>query len=76
MSVKLSLGLTAGLLGALVLAVMRPWRGFGVARLRNAQGVGPSHLSGVPRGETRVLKDPVEEPTSVAGRIAGSVDPQ
>lgn len=73
MSVKLSLLGILALVGA-VLAVLRPWSRLD-RRLVNEQGVGPAHIPGVPRGEEQILKHAGDGPTSVAGRIAGSVNP-
>lgn len=73
MSTKLSLLGILALLGAAV-AVLRPWNK-APRRLMNDQGVGPAHMAGVPRGEEQILKHGSDEPNSVAGRIAGSVQP-
>ncbi|HMC09042.1 MAG TPA: hypothetical protein VKL22_06965 [Actinomycetota bacterium] len=43
--------------------------------LRNAQGVGPAHIEGVPRGEELVGKEGPEAPGHAAGRLVGSVHP-
>lgn len=80
MSIKLGLAAIVGAIAALALFALKPWkRGSSVTpggRLRNDQGVGPTHVQGVPRGEEQVLRSGSNELTSVAGRIAGSVDPQ
>ncbi|HEU5002501.1 MAG TPA: hypothetical protein VFW71_06965 [Actinomycetota bacterium] len=74
MSWKLSfLGILA-IVGGL-LAVFRPWGKKAAAGLVNDEGVGPAHVAGVPRGEEQILKHGSDEPSSVAGRIAGSVQP-
>ena len=72
MSLKLSILGILALVGA-ALAVLRPWSKS--PRLMNEQGVGPAHVPGVPRGEEQIIKHGSEEPSSVAGRIAGSVQP-
>jgi len=43
--------------------------------LRNAQGVGPAHIKGVPRGEEVVDKEGSEAPGHAAGRLVGSIEP-
>jgi hypothetical protein len=73
MSMKIGIGVLLGILALALLGVFKPRRG--AARLRNAQGVGPSHVPGVPRGEEQVLRNGAKPVTTVAGRIAGSVDP-
>lgn len=73
MSFKVVLAGVLGLIGVL-LAIMRPWSK-SPNRLENPEGVGPAHVPGVPRGEEQILKHGSDEPTSVAGRIAGSVQP-
>jgi hypothetical protein len=75
MTVKRVLGVLAGLGALAFVGSLKPWKR-GAHKLENAQGIGPTHVAGVPRGEERVLKAGREELTSVAGRIAGSVDPQ
>jgi hypothetical protein len=76
MTMKISLGAALGLFAAILLAVFKPWKGAGAGRLRNAQGIGPSHIAGAQRGEAQAPKGGSDEPVSVAGRIAGSIDPQ
>lgn len=76
MSTKVSLVALLGLLIAAMLTALRPWKRNGAGRLVNAEGVGPSHIRGVPRGEDQVAADGSGEPTSVAGRIAGSISPE
>ena len=63
-----------GALGVALLAAFRPWKSKGIGRLMNNEGVGPAHIHGVPRGEAQSVPGG-GEPTSVAGRIAGSVQP-
>ncbi|MGH2718790.1 MAG: hypothetical protein ACRDJU_09450 [Actinomycetota bacterium] len=84
MSIKVGFGIVVAAIAGLALFALKPWKSrqraassFGPgARLRNDQGVGPSHVEGVPRGEEQALRNGSQELTSVAGRIAGSVDPQ
>jgi hypothetical protein len=45
-------------------------------KLRNPEGVGSTHISGVPRGEEQMTKNGSYEVTSVAGRVAGSIHPE
>jgi len=81
LSIKIGLGLLLGM-AAVAALVLKPWKrkndiasSFG-GKLRNEQGVGPAHVSGVPRGEEQARRNGAPELSSVAGRIAGSVDPQ
>lgn len=81
MSIKIGLGVLLALAAAAAV-ILKPWKkrgdiasSFG-GKLRNAQGVGPAHVSGVPRAEEQARRNGAQELTSVAGRIAGSVDPQ
>lgn len=76
MTLKISLVALLGLVAAFLLSIFKPWKGAGAGRLRNAQGIGPSHITGAQRGEDQVPKGGSQEPVSVAGRIAGSIDPQ
>jgi hypothetical protein len=59
------------------LIVVRKWRRArrsGKA-LRNAQGVGPAHIKGVPRAEEQGMKHPHVDNGHAAGHLIGSVDP-
>lgn len=76
MTTRLTLVALLGLLVAATLATLRPWKRAGASRLVNAEGVGPAHTRGIPRGEAQVPAPGSGEPTSVAGRIAGSISPE
>jgi hypothetical protein len=71
---KLRIGYLVGLAALIFLRQRR--RAKRPARaLRNKQGVGPSHIKGVPRAEERGLKHPHKDNGHAAGRLIGSVDP-
>src|SRR2546425_11140740 len=71
---KLRIGYLVGL--AALIVVRKRRRAKRPARaLRNKQGVGPTHIKGVPRAEERGLKHPHEDNGHPAGRLIGSIDP-
>lgn len=76
MTLKISVAAALGLLAAFFLAIFKPWKGSGAGRLRNSEGMGPAHIAGAQRGEEQAPRGGSDEPVSVAGRIAGSIDPQ
>lgn len=73
MTIKRVMGLLVGLGLLAFVGSLKPWRK-GAAKLENAEGVGPAHVTGVPRGEARAKGGP-DGPSSVAGRIPGSIHP-
>lgn len=75
MNAKSVLGVLLGLAVLALLGVFQPWKR-GAGKLRNPVGVGPAHVPGVPRGEEQVRRNGSHEISSVAGRIAGSIDPR
>src|SRR5437870_3203988 len=68
--------LTGSAVAASLLILWRRRRSRKPARaLKNAQGVGPAHIKGVPRGEEIVGKEGPEAPGHAAGRLVGSINP-
>lgn len=68
-----SLGGAAGWIG---LKKIRSAKTAPADKMRNDQGVGSTHIPGVPRGEEQMDKNGSYEVTSLAGRIAGSIHPE
>ena len=71
---KLRIGYLVGL-AALIVARKRRRAKRPARALRNKQGVGPSHIRGVPRGEDYGLKHPHQDNGHAAGSLMGSIRP-